>query len=180
MSLAATVGVVVLGVLEGVGVAIVLSLLNFLRRVWRPYDAVLGRVEHRTGYHDVERHPEADRLPGLLIYRFDAPLFFANAERFARRLRVGIDAEVEPVTHVVVSAEPMTDIDTTGADVLGTVLDELDDAGIQLAFAGLKGPVKDRLAAYGLSARIGKDSFYSTLDHAIREYSYETGIEWED
>ncbi len=170
LSMAATIGVVAFGVLEGIVIAIVVSLANFIRRVWRPYDAVLGRVESRTGWHDVDRHPDAHQVPGMLIYRFDAPLFFANADYFARRLRAGLDSAPVAVERVVVAAEPMTDIDTTGAEVLADLIESLDGAGITLTFAGLKGPVKDRLHRYGLHERIGRRNFYSTITHAIDEY----------
>ena len=180
LSVAAMVGVIAIGVLEGILVAVVLSLGNFIRRVWRPYDAVLARVDGRRGYHDVSRHPEARHVPGLLLFRFDAPLFFANADHFGRRLWLGIDSAPEPVRKVVVAAEPMSDVDTTGAEVLTRLLDELDAAGIDLAFAGLKGPVKDRLRRYGIYDRIGYRSFHSTLGTAIDAYLRESGVEWVD
>lgn len=170
LSVAATVGVVAVGVLEGIVIAILVSLANFIRRVWRPYDAVLGRVESRTGWHDVDRHPDAHQVSGMLIYRFDAPLFFANADYFVRRLRAGLESAPHAVERVVVAAEPMTDIDTTGAEVLAELIESLEDAGITLTFAGLKGPVKDRLHRYGLHERIGRRNFYSTITHAIDEY----------
>lgn len=178
LSLSATIGVVAVGVLEGIVIAVLLSLGNFIRRVWRPYDAVLGRVADRTGYHDVERHPDAAQVQGMLIYRFDAPLFFANADYFGQRLRHGVDQAPWDVQRVVIAGEPMTDIDTTGAEVLAQLLDEFDELGVSLAFAGLKGPVKDRLDRYGLLDRVGRHDFYSTISHAIDEYVYTTGVEW--
>ncbi|MEZ5247172.1 MAG: SulP family inorganic anion transporter [Acidimicrobiales bacterium] len=180
LSLTATVGVVVIGVLEGIVVATMLSLGVFIRRVWRPHDAVLGRVEGRKGYHDLGRHPDARQVPGLLLFRFDAPLFFANADHFARRVWLGIDAAADPVRRVVVAAEPMSDIDTTGAEVLSRLLDELDEANITLVFAGLKGPVKDRLHRYGLYERIGAGGFHSTLGRAVQDYVDASGVEWVD
>ena len=180
LSLVALVGVVALGALEGIVVAIVLSLGDFVRRAWRPYDAVLGRVRGRKGYHDVERHPEAVQIPGLFLFRFDAPLFFANAELFAERLATGIAAREDPIRWVVLAAEPITDVDTTGAEVLGRVLDELAGEGVTLALAEIKGPVKDALRGYGLCDRIGEDHLFPTLGTAISAYLRETGTEWVD
>jgi high affinity sulfate transporter 1 len=179
LSVAALLGVAILGVLEGIVVAIVLSLGNFVRRAWRPYDAVLGRIEGRKGYHDVERHPEAVEIPGLVIYRFDAPLFFANAEHFADRVREASERR-DQVRWLVVAAEPMTDIDTTGAEELTRLLDDLGARGIVLAFAELKGQAKDRLRRYGLYQRIGDDRFFPTLGTAIDAYVAESGVDWVD
>jgi high affinity sulfate transporter 1 len=170
----------VLGVLEGVGVAIVVSLADFLRRAWRPHDAVLGRVSGRKGYHDVRRHPEAAQIPGLVLYRFDAPLFFANADCFLDRLRAVRIASPGPSRWVIVAAEPVTDVDSTGAESLGRLLDELGREGVNLAFAELKGPVKDRLRAYGLYDRIGDDNFFPTIGTAVHAYLAATSTPWTD
>jgi high affinity sulfate transporter 1 len=180
LALAAFAGVALIGVLEGVAVAIGLSIASFVWRAWRPYDAVLGRVPNRKGYHDIERHPEAVVIPGLVLYRFDAPLFFANAERFANRLKDAVDDRPEPTRWAIVAAEPLTDIDTTAAEVLAELLDELDARGVDLAFAELKGPVKDRLRDYDLYERIGDDRFFPTLGTAIGAYLDETGTAWTD
>jgi MFS superfamily sulfate permease-like transporter len=167
-------------VLEGVAVAIGLSIASFVWRAWRPYDAILGRVPNRKGYHDIDRHPEAVEIPGLVLYRFDAPLFFANSERFAQRLVDAIDRGQPSTRWVIIAAEPVTDVDTTAAEVLGHLLDELEIRGVTLAFAELKGPVKDRLRDYGLYERIGDERFFPTLGTAISAYLAETGTEWTD
>ena len=180
VSLVALLGVAVLGALEGILVAIALSLGNFVRRAWRPYDAVLGRIDGTKGYHDVDRHPEARQIPGLVLYRFDAPLFFANAELFVERLLRAIRARGEATRWVIVAAEPITDIDTTSAEILGELLDALDAQGVTLAFAELKGPVKDRLRSYDLYDRIGDSQFFPTLGTAINGYLAATGTEWVD
>ncbi len=180
LSVAALLGVVGLGVLEGIAVAIALSLGDFVRRAWRPHDAVLGRIRGRKGYHDVDRHPDAVQIPGLVIYRFDAPLFFANAELFAERLAVGIRERDDETRWVIVAAEPITDIDTTGAEILRRVLDDLDAEGVTLAFAELKGPVKDLLRRYGLYDRIGDEHVFPTLGTAIRGYLRATDTVWVD
>ena len=180
LSIAALLGVAVLGVLQGIAVAIALSLGNFVRRAWRPYDAVLGRVPGRKGYHDIERHPEAAQIPGAVLYRFDAPLFFANADTFADRVAAAVAERPDPIRWVIVAAEPMTDIDTTAAEMVGDLLDDLEARGIALAFAELKGPVKDRLRDYGLYDRIGGDRFFPTLGTAIDGYLRATDSTWID
>jgi high affinity sulfate transporter 1 len=178
--LAAFGGVALLGVLVGIFVAIVLSLGDFVRRAWRPHDAVLGREDQLKGYHDIDRHPSARLIPGLLLYRFDAPLFFANAGYFRRRVRRLVAEATQPVRWVVVAAEPITDVDTSAADLLRELLDELDQAGVTLAFAELKGPVKDRLQRYGLFEAIGADRFFPTVGTAVDGYVEVTGTTWVD
>ena len=180
LSLAALLGVTLVGVLEGLAVAIGLSLGDFVRRAWRPHDAVLGRIEGLRGYHDIDRHPEAAQIPGLVIFRFDAPMFFANAEHFQRRMARAIRSAQAPVRWVVVAAEPVTDVDTTAAETLREIVDEFEARGIQLAFAELKGPVKDRLRTYGLYERIGDEHFYPTLGRATTAYVDATGVRWVD
>ena len=133
--------------IEGIFIAVALALLDFIRRAWRPYDAVLGRVDGLKGYHDVTRHPDAERIPGLVLFRWDAPLFFANAEVFADRVRQAIGVVADAGRWVVVAAEPVTDLDTTAADVLRELDEELAAEGVDLRFAEMKGPVKDRLQA---------------------------------
>ena len=156
LAMAAFAGVAVLGVLWGVGIAIALSLLNFIRRAWRPHDAVLGRVDNLKGYHDTERYPDARHIPGLVLYRFDAPLFFANADYFRERVRAL--ARARRRRWIVVAAEPITDIDATAGETLRGLIDELDADGIELAFAELKDPVRDRLRRYGIDDAIGDAS----------------------
>ena len=178
--LAAFLGVALLGVLTGIFVAILLSLGDFVRRAWRPHDAVLGREDELKGYHDIDRHPSARRIPGLLLYRFDAPLFFANAGYFRRRVRRLVAEATHPVRWVVVAAEPITDIDTTAADTLSQLLEELRQANVTLAFAELKGPVKDRLQRYSLFAAVGPDRFFPTIGTAVDGYIEATGVDWVD
>lgn len=179
LSIAATVGVVLVGVLNGILIAVALSLGNFIRRVWRPYDAVLGRVENLRGYHDVRRNPDARLVPGLVLFRFDAPLFFANAEHFARRVQEAISEYGQPVKRVVIAAEPITDIDTSGALALEQLLDDLAEQGIELGFAELKGPVRDRLADYGLAQRALEFSD-PTVGKAVSRYLRDHDVTWTD
>ena len=173
MLLGAFLGVIFLGVLPGLGFAVALSLGNFIRKELIPRSAELGKVEGLPGYHDRERHPEAEAIEGLLIVRFDAPLFFANAPTFGRRLQDMIRASDRPVDAVIVVANAITDIDTTGAEILGDVLDDLEAKQIKFAFAGLKGPVKDRLRAYGLYDRIGDENFFPNTISAVKAYKKE-------
>ncbi len=183
LCLAALLGVAIVGVLQGIVIAIALSLAAFLQRVWRPYDATLGRVPGRHGYHDVARHPEARQVPGVMIFRFDAPVFFANAEHFSRCVRRHMAERGEPVLHVIIAGEPITDIDTTGVESLRDLIDGLADEAVTVAFAELKGPVKDRLRSYGAFKEIGRENFFSTIGHAISEYVAEGGgdpLEWVD
>jgi high affinity sulfate transporter 1 len=180
LSIACFLGVAVLGVIQGIFIAVALALLDFIRRAWRPYDAVLGRVDDLKGYHDVTRHPDAKRIPGLVLFRWDAPLFFANAEVFADRLRLAIASSPTRVRWVVVAAEPVTDLDTTAADVLQQLDEELAGEGVDLRFAELKGPVNDKLKRYALFERFGADHFYPTIGAAVSAYLDATGVEWTD
>lgn len=173
-------GVAFLGVLEGIGVAVVMSLAAFVARAWRPYRAELVRVERRKGYHDRDRHPDGRRIPGLVIARFDAPLFFANARVFSGFVEDLVAAAPAPTRWVMLAAEPITDVDTTAAEELAALDDRLAEAGIRLVFAEMKGPVKDQLVAYGLDGRFGPDRFYSTIGIAVKDYVQETGTEWTD
>ena len=173
-------GVALLGVLWGIFVAILLSLADFVRRAWRPHDAVLGREDELKGYHDIDRHPTARRIPGLLLYRFDAPLFFANAGYFHRRVRRLAAEASHPVRWIVVAAEPITDIDTTAAGALSDLHAELRQQDITLAFAELKGPVKDLLKRYGLFDAVGPDRFFPTVGTAVNGYIAATGVDWVD
>jgi MFS superfamily sulfate permease-like transporter len=177
---ASFVGVLLAGVLWGIAIAVALAVLAFLRRAWSPYEAVLGRADGVKGYHDLTRYPEARQIPGLLLYRFDAPLFFANANVFRLRLLERIKAAGMPVRWVVVAAEPMTDVDPTAAEVLEDLDGELQAAGIELAFAEMKDPVRDRLEQYGLVERFGRDRFFPTVGSAVHAYVDATGVEWVD
>jgi len=184
LALVAFLAVVLFGALPGIAAAIGLSLLNFIRRAWRPHDAVLGRVTNYKGYHDTERHPEARLVPGLILYRWDAPLFFANADLFRERSLAVVDETPPPVRWLAVTSEPMTDIDTTAADMLDELITELARRGIELHFAELKGHVKDRLRVYGVFDRLGADHFHPTIGSTVKAYLARhpdvTWLDWED
>jgi high affinity sulfate transporter 1 len=177
LSVAAFLGVALLGVLPGIAIAVALSILNVFRRAWLPYETVLGKVEGLEGYHDVHSYPEAMSLPGLVLYRFDAPLFFANAKTFRDEVRSLARAEPHP-RWIVVAAEPVTDVDTTASDVLFELDDELDHAGISLVFAELKDPVRRKIDQYGLSRQIEPRHFFPTIGAAVAAYQAETGAQW--
>ena len=180
VSLVAMTGVAVLGVIAGIGIAVGVSLLAFIRRAWAPHTAELVRVDYLKGYHDAQRHPEGKRIPGLCLFRFDAPLFFANADAFKRQvLAMAADTE-RPVCWIVVTAEPITDVDATGAEALGEVLDVLEASGVTLAFAEVKGPVRERLQRFGLVERVGAERFYRTVGEAVHAYVDATGADWTD
>jgi high affinity sulfate transporter 1 len=177
LSVAAFLGVALLGVLPGIAIAVALSILNVFRRAWWPYQTSLGRVEGLEGYHDVRSYPAAAHVPGLVIYRFDAPLFFANAKTFRDEIRQLTRSEPPP-TWIVIAAEPVTDVDTTASDVL-TELDEmLNTRGISLVFAELKDPVRRKIERYGLTRTIDPDHFFPTLDAAIAAFRKTTGADW--
>ena len=173
-------GVVVFGVLPGIGIAVGISLLDFIRHAWRPHDAVLGRVPSYKGYHDITRHPDARQVPGLLLYRWDAPLFFANADLFRDRAGAVVRHVEPPVRWLVVSAEPVTDVDTTAADALEELLTDLARAGIELHFAELKGHVKDRLKDYGIYQQLGDPAFHPTVGTAVKAYLAVHPVPWLD
>jgi high affinity sulfate transporter 1 len=169
LAVAAFLGVALLGVLPGILVAVVLSVLNVFRRVWWPYRAVLGRAAGVAGYHDTREYPDAELIPGLVMFRFDAPLIFANARSFREEIRHLAHAEPTP-RWIVVAAEPITDVDTTAADMLGELDEELNDAGISLIFAEMKSPVREKIERYGLTRTIDPEHFYPTIEEAVAAF----------
>jgi len=180
LSMACFAGVTVFGAIPGIGLAIVMAVIEFLWDGWRPYSAVLGRVEQVKGYHDISRHPEARLIPGLVLFRWDAPLFFANAEQFNQRVLHAVASSPTPVKWLVVAAEPVTSVDVTAADAVCDLDDTLHAAGVELYFAEMKGPVKDKLKRFGLFARFRGRTFFATLDEAVSAYRAISQIEWVD
>jgi high affinity sulfate transporter 1 len=180
LSMACFAGVVVLGAIEGIAFAIVIAVIEFLWDGWRPYSAVLGRVDGVKGYHDVTRYPNARRVPGLVLLRWDAPLFFANAELFHDRVLDAAATSPTPVRWVVVAAEPVTSVDVTAADVIAELDDKLNAAGIEFCFAEMKDPVKDKLKRFGLFKRFGERSFFATVGEAVNAYLEAHPVEWTD
>src|SRR5690242_13508181 len=177
LSIAAFLGVALLGVLPGIAIAVGLSILNVFRRSWWPYDTELGRVEGLAGYHDIHSYPDALQLPGLVIYRFDAPLFFANATTFRDEVRKFAAADPPP-RWILVAAEPITDVDTTASDMLEELDEALNAQQTSLVFAELKDPVRRKIERYGLIRTIDPRHFYPTIESAVAAFRQETGADW--
>jgi high affinity sulfate transporter 1 len=180
LSIACLAGVAVLGAIPGIGMAIVIAVMEFLWDAWRPYSAVLGRAEGIEGYHDITRYPDASQIPGLILFRWDAPLFFANAELFKERVLHATAKSPTPARWFVVAAEPITSVDVTAADTLAELDTTLHAAGVELCFAELKDPVKDKLKRFGLFAQIGETFFFPTLGAAISCYLRSYPVDWVD
>jgi high affinity sulfate transporter 1 len=180
LSMACFAGVAVLGAVQGIAIAVAIAVIEFLWDGWRPHSAVLGRVDGLKGYHDITRYPQASRIPGLVLFRWDAPLFFANAELFRDGVLAAVAAMPQPVSCVVVAAEPVTSVDVTAADILVELDDALRGQGIELWFAEMKDPVKDKLKRFGLYARFGADIFYPTLGEAVKDYLRGHPVHWID
>ena len=169
LSMACFAGVAVLGAIPGIAVAITIAVIEFLWDGWRPHSAVLGQVPGIRGYHDVSRHATGRQIPGLVLLRWDAPLFFANAELFQDRVLAAVAAAPAPLHWLVVTAEPVTSIDVTSADMLGELDETLRARGIALCFAEMKDPVKDKLRRFGLFARF-EPRLFATTDEAVSAY----------
>ena len=177
LSITCFIGVAVLGPIPGIGLAIVIAIIEFLWDGWRPYYAVLGRPAGVEGYHDVTRYPDARRIPGLVLFRWDAPLFFANAELFRERVLAAVAESPTPARRVVVAAAPVTSVDVTAADALIEVDEALTAEGIDFCFAELKDPVKDKLRRFGLSSRFDATHFFPTIDAAVLCYLKTNGLD---
>jgi len=178
LSIVCLVGVAVLGAIPGIGLAVVIAVIEFLWDGWRPHSAVLGRAEGVRGYHDITRYPDARQIPGLVLFRWDAPLFFANAELFKQRV---LDAAVKspvPARWLVVAAEPVTSVDVTAADALTELDETLHEGGIELCFAELKDPVRDKLKRFGLFSHFGEGSFFPTINAAVSSYLESHTVDW--
>jgi MFS superfamily sulfate permease-like transporter len=172
--------VAVLGAIQGIGLAIVIAVIEFLWDGWRPYSAILGRAEGVKGYHDIKRYPDARLIPGLVLFRWDAPLFFANAELFHDRVLDAVATSPTPVRWLVVAAEPVTSVDVTSADMLAELDEALHAAGIELCVAEMKDPVKDKLKRFGLFARLGETAFFPTIGAAVSSYLATHPVDWVD
>jgi high affinity sulfate transporter 1 len=180
LSIVCFAGVAFLGVIQGIFIAVGLAILAFVWSAWRPHYAVLGRVDGIKGYHDVVRHPEARHIPGLVIFRWDAPLFFANAEIFCEMVMQAVVTAPTVTNWVLVAAEPVTDIDLTASDAIAELDKTLAQAGIELCFAEMKGPTKDRLKRYGLFNTLGKENFFPTIGQAVDAYLEINKVAWQD
>ncbi|GAA4286063.1 SulP family inorganic anion transporter [Georgenia daeguensis] len=170
LALATLVAVVILGILPGVLLAVTLSFVEMLLRVGRPHDAVLGQVPGLAGMHDVDDYPEARTIPGLVVYRYDSPLFFANAENFRRRALGAVEVQTDPVRWFVLNAEANVEVDLTALDALEALRAELAEQGVVVAMARVKQDLFAELEAYGLVDSLGRDRFYATLPTAVEAY----------
>ena len=180
LSILCFVGVAVFGAIPGIGIAVVMAIIEFLWDGWRPHSAVLGSASGVEGYHDIKRYPDARLVPGLVLFRWDAPLFFANAELFKERVFEAVAASPTRVNWVVVAAEPVTSVDVTASDSLAELIDDLQANGITFRFAELKDPVKDKLKRFGLFTDLGKAAFYPTIGAAVRDYVDTYDLDWTD
>ena len=181
LSIVCFIGVAVLGVIPGIGLAIAIAIAEFLWDGWRPHSAVLGCAQGVKGYHDITRYPDARQVPGLVLFRWDAPLFFANAEFFKERVLDAVAKSPTSVRWLVVAAEPVTSVDVTAGDTVAELDEMLDGQGIKLCFAELKDPVKDKLKRFGLYARLGEKDFFPTVGAAVSGYlEVHNDVEWED
>jgi len=173
LAVACALGVMFIGVLEGIVVAVVLSVIDTFRRVWQPYSTVLGKPKGVPGFHDIRRYPNVEQEAGLLILRWSAPLFFANATVFRDRIRELVRASDPAPVWVLIAAEPITDIDTTAGSVLRDLDLELNAAGIHLAFAELQSDVRDVIVRYGLLETIDQGHLYPSVTEAVKAFRRE-------
>jgi MFS superfamily sulfate permease-like transporter len=174
------VGVAIFGAIPGIVIAVVIAVIEFLWDGWRPHSAVLGRADNVKGYHDIRRYPGARQIPGLVLFRWDAPLFFANAEFFHERVMDAVASSATPVRWLVVAAEPVTSVDVTAADTVCQLDEALHAAGIELCFAEMKDPVKDKLKRFEVFTRLGENTFFATIGEAVNAYLREYPVEWVD
>jgi MFS superfamily sulfate permease-like transporter len=173
LALVAFLGVALLGVLPGIAVAVALSILNVFRRAWWPYETVLGRVDGIPGYHDIRTYPDADQPDGVIVYRFDAPLIFANSRTFEGQIRELSRREPAPRCIVLASAS-VSDVDTTAADMLSGLMRDLDQRGITFVFAELKDPVRRKIERYEKAPVLEQGHFYPTVEAAVAAYARPT------
>jgi anti-anti-sigma regulatory factor len=157
-----------------------IAIIQFLWDSWRPHSAVLGRAQGVKGYHDITRYPDARRIAGLVLFRWDAPLFFANAELFKERVLDAVAKSPTPVRWLVVAAEPVTGVDVTAGDTVAELDHALQAMGVELCFAELKDPVKDKLKRSGLFAQLGENVFFPTIDEAVSRYLEIHDVDWVD
>ncbi|HEY6666986.1 MAG TPA: sulfate permease [Propionibacteriaceae bacterium] len=170
LALATTAAVLIFDVLYGIAVAVALSILDLLRRIARPHDGILGYVPGLAGMHDIDDYATGRQVPGLLVYRYDAPLFFANAEDFKHRALASVDAADPPVEWFLLNAEANTEVDLTAVDALEEVRRTLAGRGIVFALARVKFELREILASAGFIDRIGEDKVFMTLPTAVEAY----------
>jgi len=170
LALSTTAAVLVVDILYGVLVAVGLSVVDLLRRVARPHDGILGYAPGVAGMHDIDDYPDAQQVPGLVVYRYDSPLFFANAEDFKRRALEAADAADQPVEWFLLNAEANVQVDLTSVDALDELRQELEHRGIVLALARVKSELHEELARAGLVERVGEHHIFATLPTAVAAF----------
>ena len=170
LAVATLAAVLIFGILPGVLLAVALAVADLVRRAARPHDAVLGRLRGSPGYQDIEQRPGSETLPGLIIYRIDAPLFFANARFLREQVRRLVDAAKAPVRMVVLDCGAMFDLDVTASETLDELDRELDESGITLALAEPHAPMRQVLRRSGLLEKLGTENILPTVGQAIRAY----------
>ncbi len=171
LGLATTISVLVFGVLTGIGIAVVLSLLDLIRRLAHPHDGILGYVPGFAGMHDVDDYPGAVLVPGLLVYRYDSPLFFANSEDFTSRAMRSVDAAEPRVEWFVLNAEANVEVDLTAVDTLEQLREALAARGVIFAMARVKQDLRDQLRAAGFVELVGEQLIFPTLPTAVAGYA---------
>lgn len=181
LAVAAGVGVLVAGVLVGILIAIALSVMDLFARVARPAAAVLGRAPGVAGLHDITDYPDAVTIPGLVVFRYDAPLCFANANDFRTRALEALERETAPVEWLLLNAEANVEVDLTAADALGQLHDELEARGVVLALARVKHDLREQLERIGLITHIGPERIFATLPVALDAFErrHETAVQGE-
>ncbi len=169
-AMAALFGVLVLGILQGVALGVILALFVLIRRVSHPATAVLGRLPGTDAYRDITVHPEAETIPGLLIFRFDAPIIFANAAYFAEQVRQLISDAITPIREVLVPAQQINQLDSTGANQLERLRTELEAKGISLSFVEVKSALREAMRRNGLEEKIGADHFFESIHEGVQAF----------
>lgn len=173
LSIIASLGVIVLGVLQGIVIAIALAVALYFRRGWQPRGALLGRVEGLRGWHNLERYPGAVQTPGIAVYRWEAPLFFANCSSFRTEVRKIVRSH--EVSWVIVQCEAVTDIDVSAAQMLEQLDQELNARGIHMAFVEMRTRLEHLVQRYGLFETLDRDRFYPTLESGLAALQREAG-----
>ena len=170
LALATAAAVLTFGVLYGVGVAVALSILDLLRRIAKPHDGVLGYIPGMAGMHDVDDYPAGRQVPGLVVYRYDSPLFFANAEDFKSRALGAVDQAQGPIEWFLLNAEANIEVDLTAVDALDDLRRILADRGIVFAMARVKTELRDLLISGGFIEKVGEQRIFMTLPTAVDAY----------
>jgi MFS superfamily sulfate permease-like transporter len=170
LAIAAALGVLVFDILYGVLIAIALSVAELLVRVARPHEGVLGQVPGLAGWHDVDDYPDARELPGLVVFRYDSPLFFANAEDFVEKCEDAIEDAPTAVRWFLLNVEANVEVDITGLDAMEQVRAACERQGIVFALTRVKNDLRIPLERHGIAERIGDELIFPTLPTAVAAY----------